>query len=224
MRRDRFLAVVWLALATATAFTAPAVAQQGGAETEPDTFRPVSPVVLFRTSNVLLLQSRAIQAELELTGEQRSRQDAILKQQEEKLRAARELGDRDKILAARLDAQEEGDAAARDGLNPRQRVRLDEIQLQVQGPAAFAFDELPRQLQLSQEQSDEVRPLANDARRGAIEATIVPFPPGRERPATLQEVQDLPSRHTPSGIPRCCSMRRITISTPPPAATRPSPI
>lgn len=189
--RDRFLAICWRSLAACVALAAPAIAQQNGAQAEPETFRAVSPVVLFRTSNLLLLQSRVIQVDLDLTEDQLSRQAALLKQHDEKLRAAGELTDRTKARAAWLAAQEEGEVAARANLNPRQRERLDEIQLQVQGPAALAFDELPRKLQLSQEQIDDIRPLANGARRGAIEATLVPLPPGRDRPATLHDVEEL---------------------------------
>ena len=88
----------------------------------------------------VLLRLPAVQEELKITEAQKKEQDAIAERRVQKMQKARaEIKDRAKFREARDAIFEEAAAAERAILTPAQRERLDQIQLQAQGPLAFSL-------------------------------------------------------------------------------------
>jgi hypothetical protein len=135
----------------------------------------------------VLLGIPAVQQELKLTeAQKRGIQEATTRQFEKMQKARREIGDRKKFLAARDEIFKEAQAAILDGLEPAQRGRLDQIQLQSQGPLAFSksglsqwsFDEgadLGRRLKLTDDQVKRVEQIASEGDKEIEKAAAVPI-------------------------------------------------
>ena len=93
----------------------------------------------------VLLGIPAVQEELKLTEAQKKGMADTSNRQFEKIQKAhREITDREKFLAARETIFKETQAAILENLEPRQRDRLDQIQLQSQGPLAFNRSRIAR--------------------------------------------------------------------------------
>ena len=93
----------------------------------------------------VLLGIPVVQEELKLTEAQKKEMEARSIAQSEKLQKARgEITDREKFLAARDAIFKEIQAAILENLEPEQRDRLDQIQLQSQGPLAFNRPAVPQ--------------------------------------------------------------------------------
>lgn len=127
------LASRWIGLLTLACVNATAVAQE--APSFPVRDRIIVPWI---TPTALFLQLEPVQQELKLTKEQIATQASILQARPEKLRRARsENPDREKFITARERIFNEDEAAAHANLTAEQRTRLQQIQLQSQGPLAF---------------------------------------------------------------------------------------
>src|SRR4051794_6762339 len=86
----------------------------------------------------VLLGNPAVQKELKLTeARKKAMEDTSNRRFERIQKARREITDREKFLTARDTIIKETQAAVLEHLEPRQRERLDQIQLQSQGPVAF---------------------------------------------------------------------------------------
>lgn len=134
----------------------------------------------------VLLGIPAVQDELKLTeGQKKANQDTVNRHFERMQKALREATDREKMEAAR-EAQLRAIAAALvENLEPWQRDRLDQIQIQAQGPLAFhrsayplmAWDgpDLAERLKLTDDQVTRVRAIAEEGIREIGTAALVPI-------------------------------------------------
>ena len=124
----------------------------------------------------VLMSMDAVQKELKITDAQKKEQAAIERRHNTKLQQARrENRDRQKFLAARDAIFKETAEALRANLKPEQHRRLDQIQLQAQGPLAFAGlgidatelvgPPLAERLKLTDDQVRRSRPIV-ERRRG----------------------------------------------------------
>jgi hypothetical protein len=134
----------------------------------------------------VLLQQPAVQEELGLTKDQQKRMEDTYRQQSTRIRAAqRAAADRQKFLAAREALLKEMMAAIQDVLDPNQRERLDQIQLQSQGPMAFNRSQAPmlvaegpdlaQRLKLSDDQAQRARDIAEKGQAEIEKAASVPI-------------------------------------------------
>ncbi|HVC98029.1 MAG TPA: hypothetical protein VND64_30440 [Pirellulales bacterium] len=185
------LATLFVIVVLGIAGGAAVLAQPPSASPEPVTYRVIFPRILVEASNLSMLNATSVQEELGLTDVQKERQSSIVRHHEERLRAARELAKREDIRAALIAAWDEMEASLSENLEPGQRNRLDQIQLQTQGPAAFGEDDLPRRLNMSDSQIKEVRAIANESLETMLKATLAPLPPDADRPSTLDSVRKL---------------------------------
>jgi hypothetical protein len=100
-----------------------------------------------------ILRIDAGQQELKLTDAQKKQQSTIIADRTESMRKAREEYDNSEILdAARNAIFADADAALEGTLEPKQRNRLDQVVLQVQGPLAFERREVRRRLRVTDDQ------------------------------------------------------------------------
>jgi hypothetical protein len=139
----------------------------------------------------VLVQMPAVQEELKMTEGQKKEVEAAVNGQAEKMqKARRELADRQKFLAARETIFKETRAAIREALEPRQRDRLDQIQLQAQGPLAFngsrspvmalEGSDLAERLKLTDDQVKRVRAIAEEGGEEIEKAAAFPIVLGPE--------------------------------------------
>ncbi|MCA9067968.1 MAG: hypothetical protein KDA84_03545, partial [Planctomycetaceae bacterium] len=110
-----------------------------------------------------LLRNEGVQKELKLTEEQS-------KTLQEKLRAAR--GSREDFNNLSQEERQKRftemakktDEAINSVLDEKQKKRLDELQLQMAGPAALVIGEVAEKLNLDQEQKEKLRKIQSDNR------------------------------------------------------------
>ncbi len=128
-----------------------------------------------------------------MTEAQKKRQAEVFGQFREKMqRAAEGAADRQQFRAAGDAIFAEAEAALQEDLEPGQRDRLDQIQLQVEGPLAFVRPELARRLKLSDDQADQVKTIAEQWREDARRAPAVPLNVRPEdRPTNLETARKL---------------------------------
>ena len=150
----------------------------------------------------VLLGSPAVQEELKITEAQKKEQDAIAERRVRKMQQARaEIKDRAKFREARDAIFEEAAAAERAILTPAQRERLDQIQLQAQGPLAFSLGgddpgsssadrsrfvgpPVPQRLRMSADQVKRARAIAQEADVQISKAASVRLPwDSKDRPS-----------------------------------------
>ncbi len=149
----------------------------------------------------VLLGSPAVQEELKITQAQKKEQDAIAERRVQKMQKARaEIKDPAKFREARDAIFEEAAEAERAILTPAQRERLDQIQLQAQGPLAFSLGEddpglfsadrsrfvgppVPQRLRMSADQVKRARTIAQEADAQISKAASVRLPwDSKDRP------------------------------------------
>ena len=136
----------------------------------------------------VLLGVPSVQEELKLTADQKKRMEEVRDRQFAKLQQARrDNTDRQKFLAARDTIFKEMMAAVLDILEPGQRDRLGQIQLQAQGPLAFnnksgwsrdMADEGPslaQRLKLTDDQIKRAQVIAEDGDKEIEKAAAVPI-------------------------------------------------
>lgn len=140
-----------------------------------------------------LVRLEPIREELKLSAAQKEAltPSKILGRFQERLREAASIEDREERKAAIDGVQVEIEAAVSESLDPPQRERLDQIQLQLQGPEAFLRPDVQAQLGLSADQIHEVRPIVDEGREAIIKAATVPIPTGlryEDRPGAFEDL------------------------------------
>ncbi|MDR3618261.1 MAG: hypothetical protein P4L85_02850 [Paludisphaera borealis] len=134
----------------------------------------------------VLLALPAVQEELKLTDSQKKEVETTVNQHLMKMQNARhELTSRRKLMEFREALMKELEAALRENLEPRQRKRLDQIQLQAQGPLAFngagsaqmalVDPELAKRLKLTDDQIRRTQTIAEEGTREIEKAAAVPI-------------------------------------------------
>jgi hypothetical protein len=132
---------------------------------------------------------------LKLTDAQKKQYGSLTEQQRVRLQKARaDHADINIFLAARNANQEDHESAIQRMLEPGQRERLEQIQLQVQGPVAFEDRLIRRRLKLSAEQADDIEAIANDGTKELATASSFPIAlePG-EKPEGQEAIRALVS-------------------------------
>ena len=140
-----------------------------------------------------ILRMDAVQQELKLTEAQKKRRTAIVQQSTESMQKAREDYDNGEILDAARNAilADEG-TALQESLEPEQRDRLDQIQIQAQGPLAFERREIHRRLGLTDDQVDEIESIVDQGKKEMSKATSFPLDLDRkEGTQTIETVRKL---------------------------------
>ena len=147
----------------------------------------------------------AVQQELKLTDAQKKEFEAIEERQCTRMRKdGRDTRDRTKMMAARQAINKEAIAEVRANLQPEQWERLDQIQLQAQGPLAFAP---PRQeamasaysgplwaerLKLSDDQVSRIRAIVEEGNKEIEKAASFPIPMDpKAKPSSAEDVRKL---------------------------------
>jgi hypothetical protein len=170
-----------LALTIALLVTAVARAQVARTDSPSASYRVVNRG-RFVLPRLVLIQLEPMQAALNLSESQKERQAIILEQLNENVHAARHTTGSAGVIAARDDAEK----AVLANLEPDQRARLDQIELQLQGPAAFALPDLPKRLELTDEQFEAVRAIAGKADEELRKTARVPLPWKPGDPAIIE--------------------------------------
>jgi hypothetical protein len=134
----------------------------------------------------VLLGNPAVQAELKITEAQNKASFEKVQHLREKIqKARRELTEPAKFAEARDSIFKEIEAAQRENLEPKQRERLDQIQLQSQGPLAFNRASIPAlategpdpidRLKLTDDQIKEIRAIATEGDAEISKAAELPI-------------------------------------------------
>ena len=153
-----------------------------------------------------LVETDAVRQELKLTEAQEKELEAIDERQFTKVRqSARDISDRTKMMAARQAIFKEAIAEIRAILKPDQWERLDQIQLQAQGPLAFApprqaamasaFSAGPfwaERLKLSDDQANRIRAIVEEGTQEIDKAASfsIPVDP-KAKPSSMEDVGKL---------------------------------
>ena len=135
----------------------------------------------------VLIRMESVQKELKMTDAQKKEQEAILQRTMQKIQQARrENKDQAKFFAAREAIFKEVEAAAKAKAKPEQYERLDQIQLQAQGPLAFnrgdstamadAGPPMTERLKLSDDQVRRIRTITEDGDKEIQKAASFPIP------------------------------------------------
>ena len=151
----------------------------------------------------VLLGHPAVQAELKITEAQNRGKDEKLRGLRQKIQKARsEIKDRAKFVAARDSIQMVIEAAILENLTPEQRQRLEQIQLQSQGPLAFNRASWPA---LAAEGPDPIERLKlTDDQIKQIRATVA------EGDAEISKAAELPIVLDPKdGAPTPESIKKL---------------
>ena len=152
-----------------------AIVTQRSAADEAPYFYRVLTVNAFQMPLFDLLEKEPVQRDLGMTKEQRERHAAIERRRVEQVLARR----RDKPEQFRellRESRREAEKPALANLDQPQRERLDQIQLQVHGAAAFALAALPPRLEMTDEQIAAARKIIDADFMNLVEATRIPLP------------------------------------------------
>jgi len=133
-----------------------------------------------------LLGMEPVQKELKVTDAQKNEEKAIWKRHVQKIQQARrDTKDIAKFRAARDAIFDETEAAIQANLKPEQRERLDQIQIQAQGPLAFARPDLgpntfigpplAERLKLSDDQARRARAIFEAGEKEIAKAASFPI-------------------------------------------------
>lgn len=151
----------------------------------------------------VLLNLPAVQDELRITDAQQKERTAIIEQNRQKfMQARREAKDRAKLLATRDALDKEFNAALMANLTPEQRERLDQIQLQAQGPLAFASSQtqgynfvgppLSERLKLSEDQARRALAIYREGTEQIQKAASFPIAlDSKNGPPTMESIRKL---------------------------------
>jgi hypothetical protein len=141
---------------------------------------------------LLLLRIDAVQQELRLTEAQKKRQTAIVERRLETMRKARQEYDNQEIFDAARNAMVADEVAAlQETLEPGQRDRLDQIQIQAQGPLAFERREIQRRLGLTADQVDEIESIVDKGKDEIRKAASFPLEVNQKETQTEETVRKL---------------------------------
>jgi hypothetical protein len=151
----------------------------------------------------VLLGMEVVKNELKMTDAQKKEMGAIEQRESAKLREARrDIPDRAKFLAARDAIFKEATDAIEANLKPEQLARLDQIQLQAQGPIAFhrpgnqqsefIGPPLAERLKLSDDQVQKIREIARASQHEIATAATFPITlEAKDKTPTAEEIQKL---------------------------------
>jgi hypothetical protein len=151
----------------------------------------------------VLLGFEAVQDELKITDAQKKEQTAIEQADRQKfLKARREAKDLAKFRETRDALYKESEAATLATLKPEQRERLDQIQIQAQGPLAFdrrdrgswGFVGLPlsERLKLTEDQAKRVRMIFEEGEKEIEKAASFPIAiDTKSGPPTMESIRKL---------------------------------
>ena len=134
----------------------------------------------------VLLGNPAVQAELKITEAQNKAKDEKVRRIREKIQKARsEITDRAKFVEARDSIYKEIEAAILENLTPQQCQRLEQIQLQSQGPLAFYRASIPalaaegpdpiERLKLTDDQIKQITAIATEGNAEISKAAELPI-------------------------------------------------
>jgi hypothetical protein len=156
-----------------------------------------------------LLGTESVQQELKLTDAQKQEQQAIIARLRDEMmkkmqEARRNTQDREKLLAVQAAIGVEFQAAIRKSFTPEQWERLDQIQLQAQGPLAFSLADqgpgswmrdvgppLAGRLKLSDDQMKRIRAIATDGEQEISRAASFPIPLDPKDKPTKEDIRKL---------------------------------
>jgi hypothetical protein len=158
----------------------------------------------------VLLRMESVQNELKMTDAQKKEQEAIFQRPMQKLQQTRrENNDRAKLMEVRDAIFKEVETATRANLSPEQYRRLDQIQLQAQGPLAFdrgesspmAFIDPPitERLKLSEDQVKKIKAIVLAGGDEIQKAASFPIPlDSKEKPTqeTIRKLVESPEFQT----------------------------
>jgi hypothetical protein len=143
-----------------------------------------------------LIRMGSVQQELKLTETQQKRLTSLVEQQRARLQKARQdYPDPQIFRAARNALADDCESALRDALEPGQRERLEQLQLQAQGPLAFESRPLKQRLNLSDDQADEIEAITHTGLKELDQASSVriELDPGDD-PQSMEAIRDLVNR------------------------------
>ncbi len=178
-------------------FTA-ALAQQ-----PPDAPRSIAHPGIGQLPNLLeksvLLTFDEVRAELKITDAQKQQQEALrqktmqkLQQKMQELRKNKKSLQSKEASLARDAIRSEAQTALENDLTPAQRDRLNQIQLQVQNAMAFERPDVQKTLELSPDQAQQIKKIADEGRQEILKASEIPValkPKAGTGPITLDEVR-----------------------------------
>jgi hypothetical protein len=146
-----------------------------------------------RARILMVLRMDEVQRELKLTEVQKQRYSALVEQQLVRVRKANvDHEDREIFRAARNAIDDDCEFAIRQTLQPGQRERLEQIQLQVQGPFAFEDRSTRRRLKLSADQADDIEAIATEGTNALAKASAFPIALGSgAKPQTQEAIKEL---------------------------------
>jgi Spy/CpxP family protein refolding chaperone len=140
----------------------------------------------FGGSQVFLLTQKSVQDELKTSDEQNTKVKELADKQRDGLKGLRELS-REERQKKMEEATKATEKAVAEILKPEQTKRLKQIQLQQQGPRAFARPETATALKLTDEQKDKVKSIQEDARKEQRE--LFKGGPGEETRKKAEELR-----------------------------------
>jgi Spy/CpxP family protein refolding chaperone len=115
-----------------------------------------------------LLANASVQEELKLTDEQKEKVKDFAAKQREAMAGLRDLSPeerREKMQEMTKANAEAAEKFAKDVLKPDQAKRLKQITVQQAGVAAFAMEDVRKQLKITDEQADKFKTMAEDLQR-----------------------------------------------------------
>ena len=145
-----------------------------------DAFRPID-FNIPQWAKASFLRLEPIQQELRMTPAQKREASAprqIMQRFQERRQAIFEIKDQEKQMAARQALLREMDDAQIETLKPEQRERLAQIQIQAQGLLAFLLPEFHKQLGLSGDQVEKIKPIVEAGQAKTMKTSAVPLPIG----------------------------------------------
>ena len=146
----------------------------------------------FLVPKVDLLGFPRVVADLKPSADQKARLPALNRQFVEARRASQSTDGPEMVRADLLRKRIQAESALGDLLTPAQKVRLDQVQLQLQGPMAFASDDLPGRLKLLESKLRQVRTVVDEGARSiAKAATIAATLKAGEPPKTFKQVAEI---------------------------------
>ena len=163
-----------IALVLAAVFTSEVFAQVDSAAAPPPSYQLLDSGD-FDLPKLMLLRMEAMQEALALSSMQKEQQATVLRRLDEKVQAARNSNERIDVHTAIIAAREDAEASFVEHLTPAQRTRLDQIQLQLQGPMAFTLPALPERLNLSMEQATTDRTVTEKANKEIENVAQIPL-------------------------------------------------
>jgi hypothetical protein len=172
-------------------------AQEPARRTEPLSYSLAGAGLMpVRARSPILVPMVKVQQELKLTEAQKQRHTSLMEQHRARVQKAREdYADIEIFRAARNAIDDDWESAIQQALQPAQRERLEQIQLQMQGPLAFEDRAIRRRLRLSDDQVDDIEAIVNEGMKELDKASSfqIDLNPGDD-PQSPEAVRELIGR------------------------------